>query len=58
MGEVETVCTQFWSENLKGIEHLGDLDVDGRIILKWLLNVGMIWIGFVWLRVGINGVLL
>jgi hypothetical protein len=27
----------FWSGNLKGIDHSEDLDVDGRIILEWIL---------------------
>jgi hypothetical protein len=25
---------KFWFENLKGIEHLEDVDVDGKIILE------------------------
>jgi hypothetical protein len=29
---------KFWSENLKVRDNLGDLDVDKRIILKWILN--------------------
>jgi hypothetical protein len=28
---------QFYSENLKGIFHLGDVDSGRRIILKWVL---------------------
>jgi len=28
--------TKFWSEN-KGRDHSEDLDIDGRIILKWIL---------------------
>jgi hypothetical protein len=30
------------------------LHLDGRIILKWMLNIkqdGVIWIGFIWLRI-------
>jgi hypothetical protein len=27
-------CFQNWSENVMGREHLGKLDVDGRIILS------------------------
>jgi hypothetical protein len=27
---------EFWLENLKGIEHLGHLGVNGRIILEWI----------------------
>jgi hypothetical protein len=40
-------------ENLQGREHLGDLDVDEKIRLKWFLNiqsVGM-WTGLIWLRI-------
>jgi hypothetical protein len=37
---------------VKERHHYEDLDVDGRIILKWLLDnrVG-VWTGFMWLRV-------
>jgi len=30
--------TKFWSENLKGKNHLEDLDVEGRIILKCVIR--------------------
>jgi hypothetical protein len=29
---------EFWLENLKGRDHLGDLCAGGRMILKWILN--------------------
>jgi hypothetical protein len=33
-------------ENLKGRDHLGDLGLDGRIILKWILKTSMLrWCG-------------
>jgi hypothetical protein len=32
-------CTNFQSENLKRIEHLGDLIVDQRLILDWILKI-------------------
>jgi hypothetical protein len=34
--------------NLKGRDHLGDLNVDGRIILKWISRTypSTVWIGF------------
>jgi hypothetical protein len=28
----------FWWGNLKERDHLGDLDVDGRIILRWIFR--------------------
>jgi hypothetical protein len=30
------VCTGFWLGNLREIDHWGDQDVDGRIILRWI----------------------
>jgi hypothetical protein len=27
---------KFWLESLKGRDYLGDLAIDGRIILKWI----------------------
>lgn len=43
----------FWWENLKEIRHLEDLEVSGRIILKWIINKydGMTFIGYIWLRI-------
>jgi hypothetical protein len=40
--------TNFQLENLKVIDYLKDIDVDGRIILS----------GVIWLRIGIRGELL
>jgi hypothetical protein len=34
MSELKNACNTC-SENLKGRNHLGDLDVEGRIIFKW-----------------------
>jgi len=36
---------------LKGRDHAGNLDVDGRIILEWILGKegGKLWTGFIWL---------
>jgi len=36
MGEINVHTTLV--ENLKGRDYLGDLGVDGRIILKWILK--------------------
>jgi hypothetical protein len=33
-GRDEKCVQKFWSENLKGRDHLEDLGVDGRIILE------------------------
>jgi hypothetical protein len=39
---------------------LKDLDVDGKIILEWILGKygGKVLTGFIWLRIGISGGLL
>jgi len=47
----------FWWGNLRGKNHLGDPNVDGRIVLKWLFrkwDVGA-WTGSSWLRIGTGG---
>jgi hypothetical protein len=33
MGEMRR-CTKFWSQNLKGRDHMEDLGEDGRIVLE------------------------
>jgi hypothetical protein len=47
--EIKGLHTKFWSENLKGRDFLEDLDVNGRIFCKWILNKydGRMWNGFV-----------
>jgi hypothetical protein len=36
---------------MKGRDHLGDLGVDERIILEWILGKEgvKVWIGFIWI---------
>ena len=49
--------TGFWWENLREKDHLEDPDVDGRIILRWILrkwDVG-VWTRSCWLRIGTGG---
>ena len=38
-------------------DHLQDLDIGGRIILKWIYKkwAGKAWNGFVWLTIGTGG---
>jgi hypothetical protein len=44
--------------NLEG-DHLGDPDVDGMIILKWIFKKwDGAWTGLTWLRIGTGGGLL
>jgi hypothetical protein len=44
-------------ENLKGKDHSENPDVDGTIILEWILGEwgGKVWIGCIWLRIGTSG---
>jgi hypothetical protein len=47
-------------DNLMGRVHFEDLGINVRILLKWSLmkQDGMVWTGFIWLRIGTNGRLL
>jgi hypothetical protein len=48
-GSDKGMCTEFWPKP-EGKDHLGDLSVDGRIILIWVLK--KLFLGFIWLRMG------
>jgi len=42
--------------NLRERDHWGDLDVDGRIILRWIFGKWEgVEIGWSWLRIGTDG---
>ena len=43
--------------NLRERDHLGDQNVDGRIILRWILRKceGVMGTGLGWLRIGTDG---
>jgi len=51
------VRTRFWWGNLRERDHLVNLGVDGRIILKWIFRkwVGRAWTGLIWRRIGTGG---
>jgi hypothetical protein len=51
-GEERCIQVSLWG-NLKERDDFENLDVDGRIILKLILNklVGRPWIGLIWLRI-------
>jgi hypothetical protein len=44
-------------ENVRERNHLEDLGIDERIILRWIFRewVGGAWTGLIWLRIGIGG---
>jgi len=54
-GEGE-MCKAFWWGNLRERDHCGDIDVDGRIILRLIFGK---WEGveteWSWLRIGTDG---
>jgi hypothetical protein len=51
------VHTGFWWGNQRERDRLEELDLDGRIILKWILKMwnGKAWTRLLWLRIGTGG---
>jgi len=46
-------CTVFWWGKLREGDHLGDTDLDGSVILRWIFRkreVGL-WTESIWLRI-------
>jgi hypothetical protein len=53
-------CIQNSDQNLKWEDNLEDPEVDGRIILEWILEKRSVrmWTGFIWVKVATSGGLL
>jgi hypothetical protein len=51
--ETGDVHAGFWWENLREGNHLEDLRLVGRIILKWIFKKwdGQAWTGLIWLKI-------
>ena len=51
------MCTGFWWGNVGERDHWVDPDVDGRIILGWIIRKwkGVVGTGWSWLRIGTSG---
>ena len=49
--------TGFWWGNLGEIDHLGDPDINGRIILRWIFRNwdGVALAGSIWHSIGTGG---
>jgi hypothetical protein len=49
--------TGFWWGNMRDRGHLGDPDVDGKILLRWIFRIWDVgvWTGSSWLRIGVGG---
>jgi hypothetical protein len=45
-------CNRSFGGNLLGNAHLGDLDVDEKVVLKRILKIGNTWTKFSRLRTG------
>jgi hypothetical protein len=50
---IQNISQKIWNAG----DHLGELGVDGKIILQCILNKYdvMIWTGFLWLELGTSG---
>ena len=51
------MCIRFWWGNLREGDQWGDQDIDGRIILRWILSKweGVVGPGWSCLRIGTGG---
>ena len=57
VNSISGVDARFWWGNLRERDLRGDQDVDGRIILRWILRKweGVVGTGWSWLRIGKGG---
>jgi hypothetical protein len=46
-----------WWESQKERDHHEDVDVSGRITLRWITEKedGVLWTGFIWRKIGTSG---
>ena len=58
--ETDEVHIGFWWRDMSESDHLDDLSLGGRMLLKWIFEKwdGEAWTGLVWLRIGTGGWLL
>jgi hypothetical protein len=51
------MLTNFQAGNTKRRDHLEEVVVDGRILVKWISGdcYENVWTGFIWLRIGSSG---
>jgi len=50
-------CTGFWWGNLRERDHLGEPELDDKIILRWIFRKWdlVVWAGSICLRIGTGG---
>jgi hypothetical protein len=56
--ELTGICIwDFGGETQQERDHQEDLDICGRITLKWIFKIqdGIFWTGWVWLWIGTSG---
>jgi hypothetical protein len=51
------VPTGFWWGHMMERDHLEELGINGKMILKWIVKKcdGKEWTGLLWLRIGTGG---
>jgi hypothetical protein len=54
-GESYKFVPNFSQEYMKWRDHVGDIGINGRIILECIIVAVKAWTGFVWLAIGPSG---